>query len=216
MGKIDTILFDFDGTIMDTNDVIIQSWQHTFRRLTGRDGDVAKILATFGEPLEISIRNFFPEVPVEESIAIYRGYQHDNFLNLISLFPGMEELVKEVKSRGYRSGLVTSRLKHTTMQGIEKFGLAPYFDDIVTAEDTTRHKPDPEPILIMLDKLGAKPQNAIMLGDTLFDIRCAKNAGVRSVLVSWSLALQDIAAADLGSDAPDHVINQPEELFALL
>ena len=216
MSKIDTILFDFDGTIMDTNDVILQSWQHTFRTLTGKEGNEDEILVTFGEPLEISIRNFFPEIPVEESIAVYRRFQYDNFLSLIELFPGMKELVAEVKQRGYKVGLVTSRLKFTTMQGIEKFGLAEYFDDVVTAEDTTKYKPDPEPILVMLDKLGSKPENAVMLGDTLFDIRCARNAGVQSILVSWSLALGGKSAADLGADAPDHIINRPEELFDVI
>ena len=78
------------------------------------------------------------------------------------------------------------------MQGLEKYEIKDYFDTVLTADDTTRHKPDPQPINITLEKLGSVPENAIMLGDTIFDLLCAKNAGVKSVLVSWSLALGDV------------------------
>ena len=216
IGNIDTVLFDFDGTVMNTNDVILQSWQHTFRMLCGREEDPEVLLKTFGEPLETTMKKFFPEMPVEESIEVYRSFHYDNFGDLISVFPGMDDLIAEVKRRGYRLGLVTSRLYNTTMQGLEKYGLKEYFDVIVTANDTTKHKPDPEPVNITLEKLGAKPENSIMLGDTLFDLMCAKNAGVRSVLVSWSLALSGKTKEDLGDAAPDYILEKPEELLEII
>ena len=98
MNKIDTVLFDFDGTIMDTNNVILMSWQHTFRTLENREEDEKKLTATFGEPLERTLERFFPNVPVEESIEVYRSYQRTNFRDLITLFPGMKELVIECKA----------------------------------------------------------------------------------------------------------------------
>ena len=216
IGNIDTVLFDFDGTVMNTNDVILQSWQHTFRTLRGREEDPEVLLKTFGEPLETTMKKFFPEMPVEESIEVYRSFHYDNFGDLISVFPGMDDLIAEVKRRGYRLGLVTSRLYNTTMQGLEKYGLKEYFDVIVTANDTTKHKPDPEPVNITLEKLGAKPENSIMLGDTLFDLLCAKNAGVRSVLVSWSLALSGKTKEDLGDAAPDYILEKPEDLLEII
>lgn len=216
MKKIDTILFDFDGTIMDTNNVILMSWQHTFRTLENREEEEARLTATFGEPLEATLRKFFPNVPVEESIEIYRTFQRARFTELIALFPGMKELIVELRARGYKVGLVTSRLYQTAMEGMEKFGLTELFDVIVTPEDTDKHKPDPEPVLIALEKLGSVPEASIMLGDTLFDILCARNAGVKSVLVGWSLALRGKTMEDLGKDAPDHMIQVPEDLFAIL
>ena len=216
MKKKDTILFDFDGTIMDTNDVILKSWQYTFRSLEDREADEDELKKTFGEPLDITISRFFPEVPVEESIEIYRSYQRDHFRELITLFPGMKELLAVLKEKGYKTGLVTSRLYNTTVQGLEKYGLKEYFDEIVTPEDTDRHKPDPEPVLIALEKLGSKPENAVMLGDTLFDIKCARNAKVESVLVAWSFAPQGETKESLGDDAPDYIIGRPEELLEIL
>ena len=96
---IDTILFDFDGTVMDTNKVIIESWQHTYRTLTGHDGNVDYILATFGEPLELSLENAFPDVPVDESVNVYRTWHRDNFMTMIELFPGIMDLLKAANDK---------------------------------------------------------------------------------------------------------------------
>lgn len=216
MKKIDTVLFDFDGTIMDTNDIILQSWQHTFRTLENREEDESILTATFGEPLNKTIARFFPKVPVEESIEIYRDFQRENFRELITLFPGMKELVMKLKACGYKTGLVTSRLRNTAMEGLEKFDMTKYFDVIVTPEDTDKHKPDPEPVNIALERLGSEASSSVMLGDTMFDILCARNAGVSPILVSWSLALEGKTKEDLGSDAPDHIIHTAEELFEII
>lgn len=216
MNKIDTVLFDFDGTVMDTNNVILMSWQHTFRTLRGREADQKTIVKTFGEPLELTMKKFFPEVPAEKALEVYRSFHRDNFGELIDLFPGMRELLTEVKRRGYKTGLVTSRLYNTTMQGLEKYEIKDLFDAVLTADDTDKHKPDPAPINITLEKLGSSPETSIMLGDTLFDLLCAKNAGVRSTLVSWSLALHGMTKEELGEAAPDYIIQKPEELLEII
>lgn len=214
MKTFDTVLFDFDGTVMDTNEVIIQSWQHTFRTLEGKERDVREIIKTFGEPLALTMEKAFPHIPVKESIDIYRSYHYDNFGQLISLFPGMEELIQELKRRGYKMGLVTSRLRATTIQGLEKYGIKDYFQTIVTAEDTDKHKPDPEPIYIALNNLGSQAKNSIMLGDTMFDILCARNAGVKSALVSWAMAVTE---EDLtGPNKPDYVIQRAQDLLEII
>lgn len=213
----DTVLFDFDGTIMDTNEVIIQSWQETFRTLAGREEDRDVLLKTFGEPLEYTMRNFFPEVPVEKGLEIYRGYQRDNFLNDIQLFPGIRDLLDELSARQIKMALVTSRLKHTTMQAIDKFDMEKYFGYVVTADDVTRHKPDPQSALIALDKIGSRPDQTIMIGDTLFDILCARNAGCTSVLVSWSLSLADkIKDGFAPEEEPDRIIDDPAQILQML
>lgn len=211
MKKINTVLFDFDGTIMDTNDLIFQSWQHTFRTLRGIEVSHETIRATLGEPLELTMENFFPEVPLQKCLDTYREWHHDKFVDLIKLFPGMLELLEELRARGYKMGLVTSRLKYTTMLGVEKYDLARFFDYILTADDTDKHKPDPAPILITLEKLGSLPEESIMIGDTLLDMGCARNAGVTSVLVDWT-----IAVADEDKNQADYIIKKAEDLLEIL
>lgn len=212
-----TLLLDFDGTIMDTNDIIIDSWQHTFRTLRGEEGDRRAILDTFGEPLEMSMRNMFPDVPEEESLHIYRTFQRDNFVSRIHMFPGIREMLDELQARDCPMALVTSRLKFTTDQALDAFDLRKYFPVVVTADEVTRHKPDPQSAKIAMDKLGAAPEETIMVGDTLHDILCAKNAGVRAALVSWSLTLSGKGKSDFApGQAPDILIDTPAQLLELI
>jgi pyrophosphatase PpaX len=211
---VNTILFDFDGTVMDTNRVIINSWQHTFRTIAGEERPIEDIVATFGEVLYDTMARFFPDVPVNESAEIYRSYHRENFGPMISVFPGVRELIEELKARGYTLAVVTSRLPATTTEGLEKYGLAGCFDLVVTCEDCKKFKPDPEPVLVALEKLGKKPEEAMMVGDTMHDIRCARAAGVRSVLVGWSVAVSEEERN--GACGPDYFIEKAEDLLKIL
>jgi len=214
MTKINTVLFDFDGTIMNTNHVIINSWQHTFRTVEGKERPEEEIIKTFGEPLQVTMEKVLPQIPAEEGISIYRSYHYDNFTDLIHVFPGVLELIRELKNRAYKVGLVTSRLLHTTSIGLQKYDMEKYFDVIVTCEDTDKHKPDPEPVRIALDRLDSEPEEAIMLGDSMFDILCARNAGVKAALVSWALAVTEDEKT--GENAPDYIIEEALDLFKIL
>ncbi len=214
MGKTDTVLFDFDGTVMNTNDVIIASWQHTFRTIDGKEREVSEIARTFGEPIVKTMKRLFPQVPVEESLKIYRSYQYDYFDDLVTLFPGMKELLVKLRKTGYKTGLVTSRMRNTTFRGLEKFELTDLFDAVVTCDDTNVHKPDPEPVFIALDKLGTKPEKTVMLGDTMYDIMCANNAGVTSVLVGWAIAPTEEEIK--GENGPDFIMKDADDLFRIL
>jgi len=213
-GTIDTVLFDFDGTIMDTTDVIIGSWQHTFMTFEGKERPVEEIVKTFGEILSYTMSKVLPEVDTQVAIETYRSYHKDNFGERISVFEGVPELLAELKKRNIKMGLVTSRLSGTTWEGLRQYGLDPFFDVVVSCDDTDKHKPDPTPVNIALERLGSKAENAIMLGDTMFDILCARNAGVHSVLVGWHVAMspEDIN----GPDGPDYIIQKAEDLLSLI
>ena len=214
MSTISTILFDYDGTIMNTNDVVIQSWQHTFRTVEGKERPVETIVRTFGEPLYTTMARVLPQVTVDEGVEIYRSFLREHYTDMIYPFPGMVDLVRRLKESGYRTGLVTSRVGDTTVQGLEQFGLHPHLDCLVTHEDTNKHKPDPEPVFIALRKLSSTPAESILLGDSMFDILCARNAGVRSVLVGWQIAVSQEEIQ--GPDGPDFFIERPDDLFSIL
>lgn len=218
MRKIDTVLFDFDGTLMDTNQTIINSWQHAFRNIAGYEQDEDVLYATFGEPLKITMNKFFgvEGEKLEEYVEIYRSYQRENFAAEIDLFPGVMDMLRELRDAGYKLALVTSRLKPTTYVGVEKFDMEPLFDLIITADDCTKHKPDPEPINIALEKLGSTAEQAVMVGDTVMDIGCAANAGVKSVLVGWSVALPPEKAGTDSENTPDYYISGTDEMIKLL
>ena len=225
MNKFTTVVFDFDGTIADTNQLIIGSWQAVFRARRGVEGEISDILATFGEPLYYTMEKLFPEFDVEESVDIYRSYQKEIFVDQIEIFPGMKELVLELKERGYKVGIATSRLRASTLLGLNKFGLEDKIDALVTVEDTDKHKPDPEPALICLEKLGSTPDESIMLGDSAYDMGCGKNAGMTTVLVGWSEVAKsgvESTAKERKTDgevdifAPDYIIEEAEDLWKIL
>jgi pyrophosphatase PpaX len=211
--QITTVLFDFDGTLIDTNEVIIQSFQYTFRKVLGEEKPLEEIVKNFGEPLAVTMEKML-DIPPEEAMAIYREYHYEKFDDLIEIFPGMLELIRVLKERGYKLGIVTSRLRHTTMKGLEKYGLEDYFDYVLTADDTDRHKPDPTPIVMTLEKLGSKPEEAIMVGDSMFDILCAHNAGVESILVGWAIAVTEDEKK--GPNKPTYIAERAEDILAII
>jgi pyrophosphatase PpaX len=212
--KYEAVLFDFDGTIMNTNDIILESWQHTFRTVDGAERPFEDIAPTLGEPLRLTMSKFFPGRDPEDMVAIYRSYQQQVYQDRVHLFPGVKSVIQELKERGYRLGLVTSRLRDSTMEGLHKFGIAPYFDAVVTASDTDAHKPDPTPCHMCLDQLGVEPADALYVGDSKFDVLCARNAGVPFVLVGWSICVTDEQKE--GIYKPDFHIDHPEDLLQLV
>lgn len=212
--KITTVLFDFDGTLMNTNDLIIDSWRHIYRVLEDKDIDEEEIVRTFGEPLINTMEKSFPNTPVEECVDIYRSYHRDSFGDRISLFPGIKEMLGELKALGYKMAVVTSRVGLTTRQAMEKYEIMEYFDVVVTCDDTEKHKPDPEPVHIALKQLNSSPEESIMIGDSMYDILCAKNAGVLSVLVGWAVAVTE--EEKTGADKPDYFVDTAEDIMRLL
>ncbi len=214
--KKDVILFDLDGTIMDSNGIILRSWQYTFRTLLGHEGDEKEIVATYGEPLKETMRRFFggSDEDVLRNVDIYRSYQKNHKDGQMEMFSGIYDMLASAKDAGYRMAVVTSRLKLSAIEAIKGFGIEDFFEYILTGDDVKKHKPDPEPILITLKNMGAEPNQAVMIGDTRMDILCARNAGVIPILVDWSAALPTNEAKD--NYIPDYILKNPEDLLSLM
>lgn len=213
--RYQAVIFDFDGTVADTNDLVLESWQHTYEARRGRREDPAHILQSFGEPLYTTMAKEFPEWPVEETVAIYREFQVGIFEKMIRPFPGMLELMRDLKARGIGASIVTSRLRGTTLQGLEVFGAMDLAEHIVTYEDTKAHKPAPDPVLLGIGRLGSTPETTLVVGDSAYDILCAHNAGARAVLVTWSEAAAAGGFDEPGA-APDFTAGSAEELASLI
>ena len=208
---IKNILFDLDGTLLDTNELIIQSFQHTYQTHLNRQVHKDEIIKSFGEILKITLDREFGEYS-EEAIKTYRSFQVGNFEKLIAIHKGVKEGVIELHRQGYKLGVVTSRLNDSAIRGINHFGLMDYFGSVIGSDDTDKHKPDPTPAFMALKELGGKPSETIIVGDSPFDILCGKNAGIKSVAVGWSALPMDI----LLKYEPDYVVDSMEELVVLI
>ena len=211
---IDTILFDFDGTLMDTTEIIVASWQHTFKTIDGAERPRDEILATFGEVLTDTVKRNWPDMDADEVVEIYRSYQRDKFIDAISLFPGMRELLDELYNSGYAMGIVTARTRYSVVAAMDSYDISKYFGSLVTCDDTDEHKPSPVPAQMVLEELGKSEDNAVIVGDSRYDILCGKNAGIRSVLVGWNSHTDP--ASVMAEVKPDKYIEKPSRLLEVL
>lgn len=236
------IIFDFDGTLANTNNIVIDSWQATFRHYLGHELPVRDIEATFGEILVTTMARLVPNVDVNEAVDYFRDYQSEHQdEGSIVIFDGIWELLTELRKRGYLIGVGTSRTENTFRDYMKMLGMFDMVDEIVTMNDVTRHKPDPETAEAVLLKLAehdaekwadsgdapcvnsggdiyipdAVRADAIFIGDTKYDIGCAQNAGIDSVLVEWSHYVDEEEMAALGFE-PTYKIKTPADLLELI
>ncbi|MBO4818718.1 MAG: HAD-IIIA family hydrolase [Firmicutes bacterium] len=219
MKKYRAVLFDFDGTLIDTNGYIVDSWKYASEKIFGKMVfDVSYLATHFGTPLEFAVEETIKHYniegySVEELCALYREYQKENPTKIGVPFEGITELLKELKEKGIKVGVVTSRTKPTTIAALELNEIDKYFDVIIAVEDTQIHKPLPEPALICCSRMGVDPEDALMVGDSKWDIACGNNAGCGSALVAWSFAQK--AEGLEGVEKPDYVIEKAEEILKL-
>jgi pyrophosphatase PpaX len=198
-------LFDFDGTLVDTTDLIYQSMRHATGEVLGREISRDVLMANVGQPLPRQMELLSAE-HAEALLDSYRLHNEANHDALIREFPGVEESLARLKAAGVRVGVVTSKRRFSVDMALKNFpGLGDVVDQWVTMEDTTEHKPRPEPLLKGLELLGNVPrEQAAYVGDSPFDVTAAKAAGVESVAVSWGAFSEDaLRAAEPDQLVPD-------------
>jgi pyrophosphatase PpaX len=197
-------LFDFDGTLVDTTEMIHQSMRHAANSVLGRD-DIPRevLLANVGQPLPRQMELIDAE-NAELLLEAYRRHHEEHHDALIGEFPGVEESLSRLRSAGIKVAVVTSKRRISVEMALKNFpGLRDVVDRFVTMEDTTEHKPDPEPLLRGLELLGNVPkQETVYVGDSPFDVEAAKAAGLTSIAVSWGAFSED----RLREAKPDHLV----------
>ncbi|MBA3491753.1 MAG: HAD hydrolase-like protein [Rubrobacteraceae bacterium] len=207
-------LFDFDGTLVDTTEMIHQSMRHATSSVLGRD-DIPRetLLANVGKPLPRQMELIDAE-KAELLLEAYRSHHEEHHDALIGEFPGVEESLSRLRSVGTKVAVVTSKRRLSVEMALENFpGLRDVVDRFVTLEDTTQHKPNPEPLLRGLELLGGIPkESAAYIGDSPFDVEAAKAARLTSVAVSWGAFSED----RLREAEPDHLVPDIESAVDVL
>jgi len=200
------VIWDFDGTLADTRPIIEAGMDHALKGL-GLPGTVREEwLKYVGLPLEEGIRRTFNPLGIQEEqvLPVYRSFQHINHEHLIKGFAGMTELLAELHRRGVLQAVASSKRGNPLIRQVAALGWAPYLHPLVTPDEVAHAKPDPESILLVLKILGVDPKDAVMVGDTPFDLDMARRAGVRSVGVGHGFYGEE-ALAEFGpmAYAPD-------------
>jgi len=206
-------LFDFDGTLVDTTELIYQSMRHAAGEVLGREISREILMANVGQPLPRQMELLDAE-RAEELLESYRLHNEEHHDALIQEFPGIEASLARLRAGGVKIAVVTSKRRFSVKMALESFpGLGEVVDRFVTMEDTAAHKPDPEPLLKGLELLGGVPrEEAAYVGDSPFDVAAAKAAGITSVAVSWGAFSEET----LRSAEPDHLVEDIDSAVDVL
>jgi len=207
-----TVLFDLDGTLIDSGAMILASFRHATRTVLEREIPDAELAALVGGMNIHEQMRTLDARHVDELVRVYREHNEPLHADL-QAFPGVENLLGELRGQGRKLGVVTSKRRRTVDLAFAVLPIERFFDAVVTSGDTERHKPNPEPVLLALDRLGADPAEAAFVGDSPFDVRAGKAAGVFSVGVSWGGLHSDERLVEVGADV---VVHSPEDLLDVL
>jgi len=209
--NINTILFDLDGTLINTNELIIQSFLHTLEKYYPNKYTREDVLPFIGPPLYDTFAAMDKE-RVQEMIDTYRAFNHAQHDVLVKEYDTVYETVKALHEQGFKLGIVTTKIRSTVLMGVKLAKLDRFFDCIVTLDDVERAKPDPEPIFKALKQLESAPQEAIMVGDNYHDILAGKNAGTKTAGVAWTIKGREY----LEQYHPDYMLDKMSDLLAVV
>jgi pyrophosphatase PpaX len=212
---VTTVLFDLDGTLLDSYNLIATAFRHTCRVGLGRELTDQEVTARWGEHLLARLAHVAPGSGPDQIEALaetYSSYYMAHHDELASLFPGIPKMLDALTRRGCRMGIVTSKWRLPTLQTLRVFDLARFIEVAVCADDVGARKPAPDPILEALRQLAGRPDGALMVGDGVFDIQAARAARVRSVAALWGSREVDALMAA----GADYAVASPEGMVALV
>lgn len=208
--RFDTVIFDLDGTLLDSKNLIFRSFIHTFEHF--RPGYVLsdeELESFFGPTLHQTFSKYSEdEKEIEEMIAYYREFNVSNHDQMVKLFPGVKELITTLHRKKYKLAIVSSKKDDLVNHALEIFGIKDKFNIIIGAEMVKKHKPDPEGILLAIKELDAK--HACYVGDTVNDMIAAQRAGIKCVAAMYSADPEKMIEAN-----PDYVINKLQDMLRI-
>lgn len=217
MAQARAVIFDLDGTLIDSIELIVRSYEHAVLEHGLPSPGRSEWLRWLGTPLKHQFSLLVgecedQEARVEALIRTYRAWNLAHHDELVKPYRGVTEAVARLAADGRTMGIVTSKMRASAQRGMQHVGLDPqWFQCVVGLEDTTRHKPDPAPLLLALEQLGVAPEHAIYVGDSPHDAACAHAAGATAIAVRWG-PFQHEHFAHL---APVQWLEDPADLHAL-
>jgi len=208
------VLLDLDGTLIDSERLILASYRHTMREHLGHVPSEETWKATIGQPLVVQMKMFAEtDHQVDAMIRTYVDHNLSHHDDLVRPFPGMRSVIEAVRESGVDLGIVTSKKRRSTHMGLARCGLpVEWFGVIVTADDVERYKPEPEPVLAALEGLGMRAEDTVFVGDSTHDMRSGRAAGVTTAAALWG----PYTRAQLEPTEPDLWLDEPGDLLDAL
>jgi pyrophosphatase PpaX len=205
------IIFDMDGTLIDTNALVIECIQEAVKEFLGYHPSVEEFVEIIGKPLSVQM-GFFSGEKTIEMVEYYRKIYHERRDKKTYLFSGVAELLEKLDEIGMLMAIVSNKGSHGIHHALEKFNLEKYFDPVISVTDVIHKKPDPEGAYKTLQKWGFKSEETLFIGDSSNDVLCANQAGIPAVLVGWTI-LPEHQFTNLKID---YRVEHIEEIFELI
>ena len=213
MPHVEAVLFDLDGTLVDTYDLILASQRYATRKVLGRVISDERLMATVGTPLEDQMADYTDDpAVVAELCAVYREHNARVTDELIKCFDGIVAELACLREAGVRMGVVTSKRADVARLAMDRYDITEFMECLVGGTDTARHKPEPDPVLKGCELLGIDPSACIYAGDSPFDIRAGNAAGCKTLAVTWGM----FAEEKLVAENPTAVAREVSELASTL
>ena len=213
MTDIDICLFDLDGTLIDSTELILESYRHTLRKHHGTVPPDEVWLAGLGTPLRAQFRVATDDLAeIERMVETYREFNFAHHDNMVRPFPGIPAAVSALKAGGMTLGVVTSKARTGLHRGLSVCGLEHLFDVLISVDDVTRYKPDPEPVLKALESLNSDARQAVFVGDSPHDMAAGRAAGVLTAAALWG----PFNRGHLEAHSPDYWLDSPVEITRFL
>ena len=206
------VLFDVDGTLVDSLETILRGLGDTYERYLGYRPDRETIQSLIGMPLSEQLPMFLETPPSEQELSEMTAYTIERYRvheEHEVLFPAAVEMLRLCHTCGLKTALVTSKNEEELSGFLKRFSGAPFVHATVCASDVHQPKPAPDSALLACKRLGVEPHEAVFIGDSVYDMRCAKDAGITRVAVAYGAAKRDA----LEQEQPDLLLNSPEELL---
>ncbi|MCL2136189.1 MAG: HAD-IA family hydrolase [Coriobacteriia bacterium] len=194
------LLFDLDGTILDTRALILASYHYACDKVLKYRLPDEPLLELIGIPLTEQMKKLVPAEQVEAMVSAYREHNAIGQTEYLDCFPNTHETLATFAEAGWPLALVTSKINSSAREGLEAFDLLRYFDLLIGFDDTEKHKPDPEPLLLAASTLKISPEKCVYIGDSIYDMQAAKAAGMLAIGALWGFSTIDLlleAGADL-------------------
>ena len=211
--KIKGVLFDLDGTLVNTTPLILESFRHTFKQFGMPVPSDSELVAGFGLPMRTAVTAYMPDEMADEFCDVYRAYQRTRHDELIEGIDGVGETLSALKRSGIKMAVVTSKKRPAAIRDLGCYDLVEYFDTIIACDDCAENKPLPGPSLMALKCLGLTGTDCLAVGDSPYDLQSARAAGCKTAAVrytsfDWNFILNE--------GKPDYVLNKITDLLTLI
>ncbi len=203
-------LFDLDGTLIDTSELIARSFRYASGVVLGEVKPDDVLMANVGQPLMKQMEILGGD-KAQELYDVYREHNHAHHDEYIRSYPGINELLDELRARGAKLAVVTSKSRETVDMAFRSIPIERYFETVISTDDTANHKPDPQPLMLAMRRLDVHPDESVYIGDSPFDIQAGQAAGMMTAAVGWGM----FAPVRLKELEPDFYFEKPDEILLL-